>query len=387
MYEALITVVAHHPHLAGCFSGSLAHGVQKLPALCVQASGSLVCSWLVDQLDQISYRTFEDIRAIWTPRVLEFSAAWPRCALIQFNVYPTNVLNELDDEGQGLPRGDPNLPETGPSPIVRSSISLRMLDSPQDVPSPLASSAEPDEAQLWQVWHDELVRDSAEASLSDSSANDHDDWLEDTMSLPFPPDSCYDLGADPISGLDAASFRIESLSRPSVSGTAAVLQERRDVDWALHADHAWLEQQQRQFCLAASFTCLAFCIRTPPGQQETEPSTRSFGLRGLYPTKIDPKVHVKHVSRSTTPISTRWASSSEQRERRSADRWLQDLALLISAHTGDFKKTGSRGELDWLLRLLQQHFGEDVKCEVSQDFVHTGIRHRVAESLAEVTLD
>ena len=61
--------------------------------------------------------------------------------------------------------------------------------------------------------------------------------------------------------------------------------------------------------------------------------------------------------------------------------------LLISAHMDDFKATGSRGELDWLLQLLRQHFGDDVKCEVSRDFVHTGIRHRVAESLAEATLD
>ena len=39
------------------------------------------------------------------------------------------------------------------------------------------------------------------------------------------------------------------------------------------------------------------------------------------------------------------------------------------------------------MKLLRQHFGEDVKCDISRDFVHTGIRHRVAESLAEATLD
>ena len=61
--------------------------------------------------------------------------------------------------------------------------------------------------------------------------------------------------------------------------------------------------------------------------------------------------------------------------------------MLVSAHMNDLNATGEQSQIDWLHKLLQNHIGKDVKCKLSREFIHTGIRQQVNEALDMVTMD
>ena len=63
-YLALVYIATHVFHLKHCLIGTLAHGVQKLPALNREAIGSFVAAWLPDNLNEIQYYTFNDNREV-----------------------------------------------------------------------------------------------------------------------------------------------------------------------------------------------------------------------------------------------------------------------------------------------------------------------------------
>eukprot|EP00959_Pyramimonas_sp_CCMP1952_P186827 3906785-Pyramimonas_sp.AAC.1 len=73
----------------------------------------------------------------------------------------------------------------------------------------------------------------------------------------------------------------------------------------------------------------------------------------IYPTISDPKIYLKFENRQ--------------------------LILRVSTHMDDYKATGEKMTLLKFLKILQKYFGMDVKINIEQSFIHTGIRHRVVD--------
>ena len=59
-------------------------------------------------------------------------------------------------------------------------------------------------------------------------------------------------------------------------------------------------------------------------------------------------------------------------------RWAARVkGVIVSAHMDDFKAAGTTEELEWLRGILRANFGDNVKVNIEQKFIHTGICHQV----------
>ena len=183
-------VAFHRFHLKGCLGGVLAHGVQKLPKLHANASGSFVVYWNENKTDEVSYYQSNDSSEMKVDRDLGVQS-WNRTRCVQFHLYQRPLFEQIRDDEPSDLRAEGTLAEEAPNDIEeRTPITLSPEPSVGQVPS--GGNTEDggnSDVDNDTFWSDGMIAMRSEKNSSDIAFSHFEDQWNQIFMLDAPPDA------------------------------------------------------------------------------------------------------------------------------------------------------------------------------------------------------